>query len=38
VRWIWLGATLMALGAFATAIDRRFRAKPESTDTTRRGA
>ena len=38
VRWIWLGAALMALGAFATAIDRRFRAKPESTDTTRRGA
>ena len=38
VRWIWLGAALMALGAFATAIDRRFRMTPASTDTTRRGA
>ena len=36
VRWIWLGAALMALGAFVTAIDRRFRAKPAATDTTRR--
>jgi len=25
VRWIWLGALLMALGGFATAADRRFR-------------
>lgn len=25
VRWIWLGALLMALGAFVTAADRRFR-------------
>ncbi len=29
VRWIWLGALLMALGAFVTAADRRFRRKPE---------
>ena len=28
VRWIWLGAALMALGGFVTAFDRRFRAKP----------
>jgi cytochrome c-type biogenesis protein CcmF len=25
VRWIWLGAVLMALGGFVTATDRRFR-------------
>jgi cytochrome c-type biogenesis protein CcmF len=25
VRWIWLGAGLMALGGFVTATDRRFR-------------
>ncbi|MBN7831493.1 hypothetical protein J0L44_17230, partial [Stenotrophomonas maltophilia] len=25
VRWIWLGALLMALGGFITAADRRFR-------------
>ncbi|MFT4257514.1 MAG: heme lyase CcmF/NrfE family subunit [Pseudoxanthomonas sp.] len=29
VRWIWLGAMLMALGGFVTALDRRFRRKPE---------
>ncbi len=28
VRWIWLGAGLMALGGFVTATDRRFRLKP----------
>ncbi len=28
VRWIWLGALLMALGAFVTAADRRFRRLP----------
>ncbi|MFS8138755.1 MAG: heme lyase CcmF/NrfE family subunit, partial [Thermomonas sp.] len=28
VRWIWLGALLMALGGFVTATDRRFRASP----------
>jgi cytochrome c-type biogenesis protein CcmF len=27
VRWIWLGAALMALGGFVTATDRRFRRK-----------
>ena len=27
VRWIWLGALLMALGGFVTATDRRFRAR-----------
>jgi cytochrome c-type biogenesis protein CcmF len=36
VRWIWLGAALMALGGFVTALDRRFRMKPEATDDTRR--
>ncbi len=25
IRWIWVGALLMALGAFVTAVDRRFR-------------
>ncbi|MDR1076634.1 MAG: heme lyase CcmF/NrfE family subunit [Xanthomonadaceae bacterium] len=29
VRWIWAGALLMALGAFVTAADKRFRRKPE---------
>ncbi|MCD9086769.1 heme lyase CcmF/NrfE family subunit [Stenotrophomonas sp. SY1] len=29
VRWIWLGAALMALGGFITAVDRRFRRLPE---------
>lgn len=29
VRWIWLGALLMALGGFVTAVDRRFRRLPE---------
>ena len=28
VRWIWLGAALMALGGFITAVDRRFRRLP----------
>src|SRR5690606_12840284 len=28
VRWIWLGAGLMALGGFVTALDKRFRARP----------
>ena len=27
VRWIWLGAVLMALGGFVTATDKRFRRK-----------
>jgi len=30
VRWIWLGALLMALGGFVTAADRRFRRIPEN--------
>jgi cytochrome c-type biogenesis protein CcmF len=29
VRWIWLGAGLMALGGFVSAGDRRFRRSPE---------
>jgi len=33
VRWIWLGAVLMALGGFVTATDRRFRAKPAEGST-----
>ncbi|MEB1530012.1 heme lyase CcmF/NrfE family subunit [Xanthomonas sp. WHRI 7945] len=31
VRWIWLGAALMALGGFVTAGDRRFRRSPEKS-------
>ncbi|KRG65918.1 cytochrome C biogenesis protein [Stenotrophomonas humi] len=31
VRWIWLGAALMALGGFITAVDRRFRRLPGKT-------
>ncbi|GAB2492110.1 heme lyase CcmF/NrfE family subunit [Pseudoxanthomonas sangjuensis] len=31
VRWIWLGALLMALGGFVAATDRRFRRKPEES-------
>jgi cytochrome c-type biogenesis protein CcmF len=31
VRWIWLGALLMALGGFVTAADRRFRRTPEKS-------
>ena len=27
VRWVWIGALLMALGGFVTACDKRFRAK-----------
>ncbi len=30
VRWIWIGALLMALGGFVTASDRRFRASPRT--------
>lgn len=29
VRWIWIGALLMALGGFIAATDRRFRRVPE---------
>ena len=25
VRWMWLGATMMAIGAFAAALDKRYR-------------
>jgi cytochrome c-type biogenesis protein CcmF len=31
VRWIWLGALLMAFGGFITAADRRFRRVPEKS-------
>ena len=30
IRWIWLGALLMALGAFLVAADRRFRSRPDA--------
>jgi len=36
VRWIWLGAALMALGGFVTAFDRRFRAKPATATAEKR--
>ena len=29
VRWIWIGALLMALGGLVTAADRRFRRRPQ---------
>ena len=29
IRWIWIGALMMALGAFVVAFDRRFRRPPE---------
>ncbi|GAA5009642.1 heme lyase CcmF/NrfE family subunit [Pseudoluteimonas lycopersici] len=32
VRFVWLGALLMALGAFVTAADRRFRRDPARTE------
>ena len=31
VRWIWLGAALMALGGFIAATDRRFRGERATT-------
>jgi len=31
VRWIWIGAALMALGGLVTATDRRFRREPRRT-------
>lgn len=31
VRWIWIGALLMALGGLVTAADRRFRRVPKET-------
>jgi len=33
VRWIWLGAVLMALGGFVAATDRRFRHRPSDRTT-----
>ena len=33
VRWIWLGAVLMALGGFVAATDRRFRHRPSDRAT-----
>ena len=30
VRWIWMGALLMALGGFVTATDKRFRRVAEA--------
>jgi len=30
IRWVWLGSLLMALGAFVTAVDRRFRRRREA--------
>lgn len=32
VRWIWLGAILMALGGFLAATDRRFRSTSKATE------
>jgi cytochrome c-type biogenesis protein CcmF len=33
VRWIWIGAVLMALGGFVTAADRRFRKRDAAAAT-----
>ena len=38
VRWIWIGAGLMALGGFVTAIDKRFRRRPSRSDGNREAA
>lgn len=32
IRWVWLGAILMALGGFVTAVDRRFRTPRPAAD------
>jgi cytochrome c-type biogenesis protein CcmF len=32
VRFVWLGALLMALGAFVTTTDKRFRRAPSPTE------
>jgi cytochrome c-type biogenesis protein CcmF len=32
VRFVWLGALLMALGAFVTATDKRFRRAPSPAE------
>jgi cytochrome c-type biogenesis protein CcmF len=34
VRWIWLGAVLMAMGGLVAATDRRFRSRPGDRATT----
>jgi len=34
VRWIWMGALLMALGGFVTATDRRFRNRTRNNEET----
>ncbi|WP_159015977.1 heme lyase CcmF/NrfE family subunit [Cognatiluteimonas profundi] len=34
VRWIWLGAVLMAMGGLVAATDRRFRSRPGDKATT----
>jgi cytochrome c-type biogenesis protein CcmF len=31
VRWMWIGATMMALGAFATVMDKRYRTRSRAT-------
>ncbi len=32
IRWVWLGALMMALGGFVTAVDRRFRTPRRQND------
>ena len=33
VRWMWLGAILMALGAFTAALDKRYRRQRAAVNT-----
>jgi cytochrome c-type biogenesis protein CcmF len=37
VRWIWLGALFMALGGILAMMDKRYRAKSKSKQTTKVG-
>ena len=37
VRWMWLGAILMALGAFSTVMDRRYRRQRQTATADQRG-
>lgn len=38
IRWIWLGALLIGLGAFTTVFDRRYRARVSSREVDSRSA
>ncbi len=38
VRWMWLGAILMGLGGFTTALDKRYRRQRSTARTSGREA